>query len=287
VVISNPLGSVTSQVAMLTVRIPAPRTILNVNFAAYSQVKVGFAGTGLTPSDYWNNYTAPWQQFAGLSDLITADGTPTTVGLTVQNGAGHWGMDHPDLMYNCYCYSQDNGDVILTVTNLPSGTYDFYLYGHGGAANANTVFQLLLGGADRGSRSTGTNADWALTNWVEGAQYVVYRNVSATNGGAPVTIKAHPGLSGYAQLNGMQIALVNRLPVGPVSGPTIGGNAFGKLSMQFPWKDPSRAYWIQASTNLLDWMTVGSSIADGDGTVSYTDPDSDKRPTRFYRVMPQ
>jgi hypothetical protein len=57
--------------------------------------------------------------------------------------------------------------------------------------------------------------------------------------------------------------------------------------MRFPGKDASRAYVIQASTNLLDWVTVGSSIADDEGTVSYTDADSDKHPARFYRVVPQ
>ncbi len=206
VVVANTFGAVTSQVATLTVRVQTSPTLLNVNFAAYSQVKVGFAGTGQTSSDFWNNYTAPFQAFAWLSNLTMADGTPTTVGLTVQNGAGHWNFAHPDLMYNTFCYSQNHGDITLTVTNLPSGEYDFYLYGHEGAARGNTVFQLLIGGADYGNRSTATNSDWALTNFVEGAQYVVFRGVAVTNGGAPVTIKAHPGLAGDALLNGMQIA---------------------------------------------------------------------------------
>ena len=151
VVVTNTFGAVTSRVATLTVRVQTSQTLLNVNFAAYSQVKVGFAGTGQTANDFWNNYTAPFQSFAWLSNLTMADGTPTTVGLTVQNGAGHWGFTHPDLMYNCYCYSQNNGDIILTVTNLPSGQYDFYLYGHAGDPIANTVFELLVGGADYGN----------------------------------------------------------------------------------------------------------------------------------------
>ncbi len=220
VVISNSFGAVTSQVATLTVRVQAPQ-LLNVNFAAYSQVKLGFAGTGQTPSDFWNNYTAPWQSFAWLSNLVAADGSTTPVGLTVQNGAGHWSFTHPDLMYNCFCYSQDNGDITLTVTNLPSGDYDFYLYGHSGAANGNTVFQLLVDGVNYGNLPTGTNADSLSTNWVEGAQYVVYRNVAVTNGGAPVTIKAHPGQSGYAMLNGLQIALANRAPVARCADVTV------------------------------------------------------------------
>jgi hypothetical protein len=221
VVIANTLGAVTSQVATLTVRVQTSPTLLNVNFAAYSNVKVGFAGTGQTSSDFWNNYTAPFQAYAWLSDMATADGASTTVGLTVQNGAGHWAFTHPDLMYDCYCYSQDHGDIILTVTNLPSGDYDFYLYGHEGSDTGNTVFQLLAGGADYGNRSTATNSDWALKNWVEGAQYVVFRNVAVTNGAVPVTILAHPGLQGDAQLNGMQIALANRAPVALCADVTV------------------------------------------------------------------
>jgi hypothetical protein len=182
-------------------------------------------------------------------------------------------------MYNCYCYSQDNGDIILTVTNLPGGEYDFYLYGHSGAANGNSMFQLLVGGADYGNQPTGTNADSLSTNWVEGVQYVVYRNVAVTNGGAPVTITAHPGLSGYAMLNGMQIALASRA--------TVGGTAGGRMNLQLSGKDANRTYVIQASTNLVDWATVGSVIADPAGNVGFTDPNSDKHPIRFYRAVEQ
>src|SRR5690348_10899821 len=65
------------------------QTLINVDFAAYQTVKTGFAGTGLTPQDFWNNYTAPFQSFAALTNLKTSDGTQTATGLTVQNGAGH------------------------------------------------------------------------------------------------------------------------------------------------------------------------------------------------------
>jgi hypothetical protein len=80
------------------------QTLLNVNFAAYNNVKIGFAATGLTADDFWNNYTAPFQSFAWLSDLTMANGTRSSVGLTVQNGAGHWTFTFPDLMYDCYSY---------------------------------------------------------------------------------------------------------------------------------------------------------------------------------------
>src|SRR5262245_24983508 len=190
------------------------QTLLNVNFAAYDRVKVGFAATGLGTNDFWNKYTAPFQSFAALSDLALADGTVTTVGLTVQNGAGDTGFTHPDLMYQSCCYAQDLGDITLTVTNLPSGQYDIYVYGHAGDNTANSVFQTLVGSNDFGNKSTATNSTWSLTNWVEGSQYVAYRSIQITNGGAPLVVKSHPGISGYTYLNGIQI--LSTAPSAPV-----------------------------------------------------------------------
>ncbi len=264
-------------------------TLLNVNFAAYTQVKVGFAGTGQTATDFWNNYTAPFQSLASLSNLTMADGTPTTVGLTVQNGAGHWAFTHPDLMYNCYCYSQNHGDITVTVTNLPSGQYDFYLYGHAAAATANTVFQVLVGGTNYGNRPTSTSSAAALTNFVEGAQYVVYRNVGVTNGGAPVTIKAHPGSTGDAQLNGMQISLAAagaQAQAQPAQVAVVVPSGSVGAAMQLEVRGaPGRVYAIQASSNVTDWVTIGLCVTDTDGSVRFIDPDADKYPTRLYRVV--
>ncbi|MEI7938094.1 MAG: LamG-like jellyroll fold domain-containing protein [Verrucomicrobiota bacterium] len=266
-----------------------PPTLLNVNFAAYSKVKVGFAGTGQTATDFWNNYTAPFQSLASLSNLTMADGTPTTVGLTVQNGAGHWAFTHPDLMYNCYCYSQNHGDITVTVTNLPSGQYDFYLYGHAGDAIANTVFQVLVGGTNYGNRPTATSSDAASTNFVEGAQYVVYRNVAVTNGGAPVTIKAHPGSTGDALLNGMQISLATagaQAQAQPAQVAVVAPSGSVGATMQLEVRGaPGRVYAIQASSNVTDWVTIGLCVTDTDGSVRFIDPDADKYPTRLYRVV--
>ena len=288
--VTNTFGAVTSQVATLTVVASTPQTLLNVNFAGSTPVKVGFAGTGQTSNDFWNIYYAPWQSFAGLSNLTMADGTATTVGLTVQNGAGHWGFTHPDPMYNCYCYSQNRGDITLTVTNLPSGQYDFYLYGHGDIGRANTVFQVLVGGADYGNRPT-TNSTSLSTNFVEGAQYVVYRSVSVTNGGAPVTIKAHPGSTGDAMLNGMQIS--SAAAVGQVQAQRAeikvvvpSGSAGSTMQLQVRGA-PSRVYVIQASTNLINWVTIGLGATDTDGNVEFTDPNAANQPLRFYRTVGQ
>jgi hypothetical protein len=240
------LASAAIVFAWVLVGSAAPGLLLNVNFAANDRVKVGFAATGQTSTDFWNNYTAPWQTFVVSSNLTAADGTPTSVDLTVENGPGQWGFAFPDLMYNCYIYSQNFGDVTLAVTNLPSGSYDIYLYGHAAADNANTVFETSVDATDYGIQSTATNSDWSLTNWVEGAQYVVFREVVVANEGAAVVIKAHPGLSGYTQVNGMQIQSAGpRAPaisVQPNSQNAVLGqdvtfsvSAFGSTTLAYQW----------------------------------------------------
>src|SRR5204862_2992253 len=61
VIVSNTVGITNSSDATLTVNQVPGVNLLNVNFGAYDRVKVGFAATGLTTNDFWNNYTAPFQ----------------------------------------------------------------------------------------------------------------------------------------------------------------------------------------------------------------------------------
>jgi hypothetical protein len=229
-------------------------TLLNVDLAAFGRVKVGLAATGQGGADFWNDYTAPYIGFAGLSNLKMANGAVSTVGMTVQNGAGQTIVPHDDPMYQVALYATDFGDITVTVTNLPGGEYDFYVYGHAGDSTANSVMQLLVGGNDRGNKATATDASWSLTNWVEGAQYVVFRGVQVTNGGAPVVIKSHPGISGYTYLNGLQISLAASTPPSITAQPqshtvTVGQNV--TFSVTATGSDPLVYQWRRSGTNLV------------------------------------
>ena len=48
---------------------------------------------------------------------------------------------------------------------------------------------------------------------------MVYRGVAVTNGGSPVIVKCHPGVSGYTYLNGVQILAAGATPPVIVSQP--------------------------------------------------------------------
>jgi len=162
------------------------QTLINVAVGGGTTTsKTGFAAIGQTPSDFWNFYTRDdghggWLTFGSLTNLKLANGTVSSAGLTVANAPGAWGDGSSDPMFTTYIYPF-SGNATLNVTNLPAGTYDFYIYGPDG------TYQLTSAGADYGTRMT-TNAP--VVNpivWQEGVQYVVARNVAVTAGQA-VTI---------------------------------------------------------------------------------------------------
>jgi hypothetical protein len=58
----------------------------------------------------------------------------------------------------------------------------------------------------------------------------------------------------------------------------------GRLELEI-LGEPGETYLIQASTNLVDWMTLGTRTADGEGIIQFEDPDAGQATTRFYRVL--
>ena len=51
--------------------------------------------------------------------------------------------------------------------------------------------------------------------------------------------------------------------------------------------DPGEYLTIQASSNLVDWMTIGTGSASSDGIVIFEDSKAGKYPLRYYRVVTQ
>jgi hypothetical protein len=198
--------------------------LININFCAaknpygLSAVKTGFAAIGQTTNDYWNacsrDGATPFDflSFVAVPNLTNADGTPSGAGLTLANAPGSWGNDVNDAMYYSYLYPFDGGNLTLTVTNLPPGTYDVCVYGHGSTQNGthqnmNGVYQLSGGAIDYGTQSTATSGtNWATTNWHEGQQFVVFRNIYVTGPADALVVTGLPGVSGEALIAGVQIA---------------------------------------------------------------------------------
>ncbi|EEF62004.1 hypothetical protein [Pedosphaera parvula] len=184
--------------------------LLNINFAAADADKVGFAAVGLSTSDFWNGYRAPNISSAAVTNLKWSDGSSSTVGVTVNNAAGQWGNPVSDGMYDGYIYPQNSGTITVTLTNLPTGTYDFYAYGHGAANDQNGIFNLVSNSIDYGTQSTTIvgSASWHSTLWINGQQYVRFGGVPVVSG-QPVVLNVLPANAAYghiAVINGLQVA---------------------------------------------------------------------------------
>ena len=63
---------------------------------------------------------------------------------------------------------------------------------------------------------------------------------------------------------------------------TLAAQPGGAMRLQFP-APPSASYSFLWSSNLLDWLTLGSTIADTNGVATFDDTNALLYPTRFYR----
>jgi hypothetical protein len=58
----------------------------------------------------------------------------------------------------------------------------------------------------------------------------------------------------------------------------------GRLELEI-LGEPGETYLIQVSTNLADWVTLGTRTADRDGVVRVEEPSPSRLPVQFYRIV--
>jgi hypothetical protein len=66
--------------------------------------------------------------------------------------------------------------------------------------------------------------------------------------------------------------------------PVITHLSGGKVLVQF-YGVPGQKYLVQASTDMVTWVTLSTVTVGSTGTASYTDKNAYKYPSRFYRVV--
>gem|GEM_PF-5949542 len=216
----------------------AGQPLLNVRFATDANVaKTGPAAIGHGPNDYWNLYSrdvpgtggSKWRQSGVLQDMKWSDGTPSPVGLEVQNAAGAWFTDSPDPMMYSYLYPlSKTGNITMTFTALPPGTYEVYVYAHGQPDIENSQISVSSAGIQLGPLATTVQPGWNTSNWQDGIQYVCFKNVSVVPN-QPLIVTSAPGFSGLAVINGIQLLQVAGPPCPPHRAVGIATVAYGFL----------------------------------------------------------
>ncbi|HTI72234.1 MAG TPA: chitobiase/beta-hexosaminidase C-terminal domain-containing protein [Candidatus Limnocylindria bacterium] len=191
--------------------------LVDVQFGVNSStLKSGFAAVGALGTDVWNLYSRDgaggiFRTYGELTDLRYADGTDSGIDLAITNAPGAWGNGVDDPMYGTFLYPFGNSPIGLTLSSVPAGTYDLYLYGHGGPGvdHANSVFSAVSDGTSYGPASTTTGPDWASAAWKAGAQFAVLHSIIVNSTQPTIEITVAPGEYNQAFLNGLQLVGVD------------------------------------------------------------------------------
>jgi hypothetical protein len=260
--VSNDLGTILSSNAVLTVVGSGVGILLDVDFQGWLGVttnnmsaKMGFAAIGQTSSDYWNFYQTLENNPSGaVPNLILADGTVTTAGLTVQNGPGSWGTGSPDAMYHEYIYPW-GGDMVITFTNLPPGVYEVLPYGSVGN------YDLSVGSVQYGNQQCYDSNPGGVPVWTQGVQYVVYTNVQV-QAGQSLVLTVHS--SGSGSLAGMQLAKAGIAGIAPVitqqpTNQTVSVGSAATFSVTATGSTPLSYRWQKNGISLSDGGNIWGS----------------------------
>ncbi len=190
--------------------------LLNVDFGAHLNpnfsAKTGLAAVGNSPQDQWNLYSrdaadGQWLQNGAISNLRWSDGRLSAGHLAVQNAGGAWYTQSSDPMFQSYLYPLGrSGNIVAQFAKLPQGVYDAYVYAHGLPPQENAVVSVSATGHSTGAKTTSVSPDWNVPSWIEGDQFVVFRDIPVGPDGN-LTVTSQPGASGLAIMNGIQLVL--------------------------------------------------------------------------------
>ncbi len=262
------------------------QSLINIDFGVGSQsAKKGFAATGQSTNDFWNLFRlydpkyvagAPLVYSGTLDNLKLSDGAATAITLTVTNAPGVWGNATGDPMYDTYLFAQNGSNIVVTLSKLEPGRYNFFLYGHAdpdASGEQNSIFKIHSGDTNYGPLSAASSAGWKATNpWQEGSQYVVFRDVEV-KADAPVVIGVAPGPNGIAVLNGLQISSKGTRPPRLLVAPpqALSSNPTNLLLRQIRYEgtvsDSEARFTVELDLESMNTNEISAPLFQGDVAV--------------------
>jgi hypothetical protein len=178
--------------------------------------------------NYWNRIVGGGT--TGATNRLSDGTTPSPITFTSQLGGTYGtqgtqgtpaGLQQP-YQYNNVALQTD------TLNHVPVGTYNLYLYGINNTGTRGTLFTVSTSVMPPVSQGT-VNTPASLTNFVQGADYVVFSNiVVGADGTITFTWVGNPNvtLSGNNEgdLNALQLIHVSTNTVSKAAGPNFGPN---------------------------------------------------------------
>lgn len=247
-------------------------------------------------------------EFVGAD--LPADGSPVTALYSIAGPGGAWNAEDNGtytltLLKDAVQDTVNNatpqtvlGTFSVSITEVPSGVLgvapagDLNITGTVGGpfSPVSQVYTLTNAGGSALTWTLSKNADWltlsAATGELSPGQSTNV-TVSLNSQAESLTVGEHTDTIGFANLttgagDAQRTVTLQIAPI--VVSISTAAPGTGRFLLSFQGQ-PSRAYIIQVSSDLMQWNTAATVIAGANGTVTYEDPASDTVANRFYRVM--
>ena len=187
--------------------------------------KAGYAAIGNGPTDFWNQTGREAADDVNASvhnPLYLSDGSLVDVTLQTDfKGIGghvltYVRQEHPDALMRWYVMPENGNQGVtdtyrdFTFYDLPVGTYDVYVFGHG-ADDADTCkIEFYVGAALQGTLETANSAAWIDPVFTNGDQYIATAGLIVTNiTTTRIRVRVILGASGICLLSGIQIKRIS------------------------------------------------------------------------------
>jgi hypothetical protein len=217
---------------------------LSVDFQLLGNTPVTYTGVGADTSDgltagnvYWNPITSAYS----VTDATASDGTTSTpIGFSgsFNNGNGAYGFYQPSagpaittstspdirafLGQGIYDYNDGN---TFTLTGVPQGTYDLYLYSSLGSYSGGSAATEFAISTSLSTTQTAVSTESTGTSYVTPGSYVEFTVNVGADGAIDGNVTRGPG-SDEIEFNGLQLVQVPE----PASLGILGLSSLGLLA---------------------------------------------------------
>ena len=258
--------------------------LLNVSFVDSDQA-AQFAAAKVSSNDVWNLGTLPQPNAAAtsLSTLKWADGSDSPVSITISNQVLVVRNETGVLEIFTPRYPQ----TLFAVSQLPSGLYRIYLYGHYVSGVGEATLAITSGGINFGSKPPSVNPS---SNSIEkGSGMAVFASLEiGPSQNVNIYVSSGPPDGSQFVLDGLQIQMTGASS----NDPKFYSSVFTSIE-RFPNGDVrmrlvgplGAVVGIESSTNLLEWVRL-TTVTNTGANANFSDPGGNKAPSRFFRVVP-
>ena len=180
--------------------------ILNINFGLEPRNGVPNAAIGAS-DDVWTLIDVGETE---KTSIPYADGSSSGVDVTVSENDGEWGLaDHFGVGHAYLYHNNRSVDLSVTLSNLPCGLYDVYVFAHGDAPNQNAAIDVVSDDVLYTGKSTVNDGTWSFRDQQPKAGGLFVKYTVTVVEDSPMTITSKRDGSNLSMFNAIQVKRID------------------------------------------------------------------------------